>query len=62
MTSRAKSAYTPPAARRWANQSVDGFLWAWERLLESRLDGSNLLHEEAPGRPGWQGLAFQVDT
>ncbi|MGW6690862.1 hypothetical protein [Streptomyces sp. NPDC054961] len=50
---------TPPA-ERWTNQSVDGFLWAWVRLLESRLDGTDLLHEEAPGRPGWQGLAHQL--
>ncbi|MFK4066773.1 hypothetical protein [Streptomyces sp. NPDC029674] len=49
-----------PAARRWTNQSVDGFLWAWVRLLGSRLDGTDLL--QAPGRPGWQGLAFQLDT
>ncbi|WP_369213150.1 hypothetical protein [Streptomyces flavofungini] len=51
-----------PAARHWTNRSVDGFLWAWVRLLEGRLDGTDLLYEEAPGRPGWQGLAFQLDT
>ncbi|MEV4682304.1 hypothetical protein [Streptomyces kurssanovii] len=50
------------AAQRWTNQSVDAFLWAWVRLLESRLDGTDLLHEEAPGMPGWRGLAFQLDT
>ncbi|MFF3457069.1 hypothetical protein ACFYXH_22655 [Streptomyces sp. NPDC002730] len=51
-----------PAAQCWTNQTVDSFLWAWVRLLESRLDGTDLLHEEAPGRPGWQGLAFQLDA
>lgn len=51
-----------PAAQRWTNQSVDGFLWAWVRLLQGRLDDTDLLHEEAPGQPGWQGLAFQLDT
>ncbi|MEU5690146.1 hypothetical protein [Streptomyces venezuelae] len=51
-----------PAAQCWTNRSVDGLLWAWVRLLESRIDGRDPLHEEAPGRPGWQGLAFQVDT
>ncbi|MCF0078301.1 hypothetical protein [Streptomyces lomondensis] len=51
-----------PTAQHWTNQSVDGFLWAWVRLLESRINGTDLLHEEAPGRPGWQGLAFQLDT
>ncbi|WP_409239611.1 hypothetical protein [Streptomyces sp. PA5.6] len=50
-----------PVAQRWSNQSVDGFLWAWARLLESRLDGTDLLQEQSPGRPGWQGLAFQLD-
>ncbi|MFD7260429.1 hypothetical protein [Streptomyces sp. NPDC059874] len=50
------------AAPRWTNPSVDGFLWAWVRLLGSRLDGTDLLHEEACGRPGWRGLAFQLDA
>ncbi|MEV7526063.1 hypothetical protein [Streptomyces sp. NPDC091371] len=51
-----------PAALSSTNQSVDGFLWAWVRLLESRLDGADLVYEEAPGRPGWRGLALQLDT
>ncbi|GLF99444.1 hypothetical protein [Streptomyces yaizuensis] len=49
------------AALEWTHQSIDGFLWGWVRLLGSRLDGTDLLHEEAPGRPGWRGLAHQLD-
>ncbi|MGY0055197.1 hypothetical protein ACWY4P_01210 [Streptomyces sp. LZ34] len=37
-------------------------LWEWARLLGGRLDGTDLLHEEAPGRPGWRGLAYQLET
>ena len=44
-----------------AHQSINGFLWGWVRLLGGRLDGTDLLHEEAPGRPGWRGLAYQLD-
>ncbi|GGT51598.1 hypothetical protein GCM10010271_64680 [Streptomyces kurssanovii] len=51
-----------PTAQRWTNQSVDAFLWARVRLLERRLDGTDLLHEESPGRPGWRGPAFPLDT
>lgn len=50
-----------PSARRWTHQSIDGFLWGWVRLLRSRIDGTDLLQEEAPGRPGWRGLAYQLD-
>jgi hypothetical protein len=48
--------------RYWAHRTIYGFLWGWGRLLGSRLDGTDLLHEETPGRPGWQGLACQLDT
>jgi hypothetical protein len=51
-----------PAALHWTHQSINGFLWAWVRLLGGRIDGSDLLHEEAPGQPGWRGLAYQLDT
>jgi hypothetical protein len=50
-----------PAAQRWTNRTVNAFLWGWVRLLGRRTDGTDLLHEEAPGTPGWQGLAFQLD-
>lgn len=50
-----------PAAQRWTNQTISDFLWGWVRLLGKRIDGTDLLHEEAVGRPGWQGLAFQLD-
>ncbi|MER6916491.1 hypothetical protein ABT354_32955 [Streptomyces sp. NPDC000594] len=50
-----------PAALDWTHRSIDGFLWGWVRLLGSRADGTDLLHEEAPGRPGWRGLAHQLD-
>ncbi|MFE4874183.1 hypothetical protein [Streptomyces sp. NPDC056682] len=49
-------------AQRWTHRSINGFLWGWVRLLGSRLDGTDLLHEEAPGQPGWRGLAYQLDT
>ncbi|MES4909185.1 MULTISPECIES: hypothetical protein [unclassified Streptomyces] len=52
----------PPTVNRWTNQTINGLLWGWVRLLGDRLDGTDLLHEEAPGRPGWQGLAYQLDT
>lgn len=51
-----------PAAQRRPHQTIDGFLRAWVRLLERRLDGTDPLHEEAPGRPGWRGLAFQLHS
>ena len=53
--------YEAPTAQRWTHQSINGFLWGWVRLLGGRLDGTDLLHEEAPGRPGWRGLAYQLD-
>ncbi|MEU6341529.1 hypothetical protein ABZ883_11350 [Streptomyces sp. NPDC046977] len=49
-------------AGRWTNQSVDRFLRGWARLLGHRINGTDLLHEQAPGRPGWQGLAHQLDA
>jgi hypothetical protein len=49
-----------PVAQRWANRTISGFLWGWVRLLGERIDGTDLLREEAPGRPGWQGLAYQL--
>ncbi len=52
----------PPTVSRWTNRTIDGLLWGWVRLLGGRLDGTDLLHEEAPDRPGWQGLAYQLDT
>ena len=51
-----------PTAQLWTHQSINGFLWGWVRLLGSRIDGTDLLHEEAPGQPGWRGLAYQLDT
>lgn len=50
-----------PPAGRWGNRTVDGFLWGWVRLLGSGADGSGPLSEEAPGVPGWRGLACQLD-
>ncbi|MFF4795269.1 hypothetical protein ACFY2M_37335 [Streptomyces sp. NPDC001276] len=50
------------AAQGWTHQSINSFLWGWVRLLGSRPDKTDLLHEEAPGRPGWRGLAYQLDT
>ncbi|MEU5381602.1 MULTISPECIES: hypothetical protein [unclassified Streptomyces] len=60
---RACSSQDPqsPAAQRWIHRSINNFLWGWVRLLGSRLGATDLLHEEAPGRPGWQGLAHQLD-
>ncbi|MGW3572035.1 hypothetical protein ACWDSL_50650 [Streptomyces sp. NPDC000941] len=52
----------PPTVSRWTNRTINGLLWGWARLLGGRLDGTDLLHEEAPDRPGWQGLAYQLDT
>ncbi|MGY1495918.1 hypothetical protein ACW4TU_04715 [Streptomyces sp. QTS52] len=49
-------------ARRWTHRTINGFLWGWVHLLSSRVEGTDLLHEQAPGRPGWQGLAYQLDT
>lgn len=51
-----------PAAQRWTNRTVNDFLWGWVRLLGRRIDGTDLLQEEAPGRPGWRGLAFQLES
>ncbi|MEU5025707.1 hypothetical protein [Streptomyces milbemycinicus] len=51
-----------PTVSRWTNRTIDGLLWGWVRLLGGHFDGTDLLHEEAPGRPGWQGLAYQLDT
>ncbi|MGO4457958.1 hypothetical protein AB4039_11700 [Streptomyces sp. M-16] len=51
-----------PTAEHWTHGSINNFLWGWVRLLGSRIDGTDLLHEQAPGRPGWQGLAYQLDT
>ncbi|MFD8386081.1 hypothetical protein ACFV2X_47560 [Streptomyces sp. NPDC059679] len=51
----------PPTVSRWTNRTIDGLLWGWAGLLGGRLDGTDLLHEEAPDRPGWQGLAYQLD-
>jgi len=56
------SAPEDPTAQRWTHRSIDGFLWGWVRLLGSRIDGTDLLHEETVGRPGWRGLAYQLDT
>lgn len=49
-----------PAAQHWAHKSINGFLRGWVRLLGSRIDGTDLPHEEA-GQPGWRGLAYQID-
>ncbi|MFK4264587.1 hypothetical protein [Streptomyces milbemycinicus] len=51
-----------PTVSRWTNRTIDGLLWGWVRLLGGHFDGTDLLHEEAPDRPGWQGLAYQLDT
>ncbi|MFC8824168.1 hypothetical protein ACFT9I_02280 [Streptomyces sp. NPDC057137] len=51
-----------PTAQHWTHPSVHGFLWGWVRLLGNRTDGTDLLYEEAPDRPGWRGLAHQLDT
>lgn len=40
-----------PAARGWTNRSVDDFLWALVRLLEGRLDGTDLLYDRPSGHP-----------
>ena len=53
--------FDDPAVRRWTNRTIYDFLWGWVRLLGKRIDGTDQLWEEAPGRPGWQGLAFQLD-
>ncbi|MEH0416047.1 hypothetical protein [Streptomyces sp. B21-083] len=50
-----------PAAERWTHRSINTFLWGWVRLLGSRIDGTDLLHEQAPDQPGWPGLAYQLD-
>ena len=50
------------AALPWTHQSINGFLWGWVRLLGSRTDGTDLLHEETADQPGWRGLAYQLDT
>ncbi|WP_405817643.1 hypothetical protein OG241_23725 [Streptomyces sp. NBC_01390] len=50
-----------PVAHRWTNRTISDFLWGWVRILGERIDGTDLLQEEAPGRPGWQGLAFQLE-
>lgn len=51
-----------PEAQQWVHTSIQGFLWGWVGLLGRRHNGKDLLHEEAPGRPGWRGLAYQLDT
>ncbi len=53
--------FDDPAVRRWTNRTISDFLWGWVRLLGKRIDGIDQLWEEAPGRPGWRGLAFQLD-
>lgn len=49
-------------AQRWINRTISDFLWGWVRVLGKRIDGTDLLGEEAPGRPGWQGLAYQLNA
>ncbi|MFB1047271.1 hypothetical protein [Streptomyces chrestomyceticus] len=51
-----------PASQHWLHRNIDDFLWSWAHLLSGRLNGTGLLHEEGPGRPGWRGLAYQLDT
>lgn len=45
-----------------ATSGTDGFLWGWVHLLSGCLNGPDLLHEEAPDRPGWRGPAVEVDS
>jgi hypothetical protein len=52
--------FNEPVVQQWTNRTISGFLWGWVRLLGTRIDGTDLLQEEAPGRPGWHGLAFQL--
>ncbi|MFJ2779457.1 hypothetical protein [Kitasatospora sp. NPDC087315] len=39
-------------AKHRTHQSINGFLLGWVRLLGSRIDGTDLLHEEAPESTG----------
>ncbi|KUN01124.1 hypothetical protein AQI95_32110 [Streptomyces yokosukanensis] len=51
-----------PAVLAWGNRTVDEFLLGWARLLGPRAGHGIAVPEEAPGEPGWRGLARLVDA
>lgn len=43
---------------RWANRSISEFLRGWVAVVRRHLNESDILQDD--GRPGWQGMAFQL--